>query len=117
MGATGMTFTKYQQMAARTLGGNPKMTNMALGLAGETGEVVDYLKKVLFHGHELDTGKLAEELGDVLWYIAGLCSLLDIDMTDVAAGNIAKLILRYPDGFEEIKSIERDGKPKATLKD
>ena len=102
-----MTLTEYQQQATRTLGDSPHITNMALGLAGETGEVVDCIKKALFQGHELNPGRLAEELGDVLWYIAGLCTVLNIDMSEVAAGNIEKLKSRYPDGFDEAKSIER----------
>ena len=103
------TFSQYQKLSARTLKGNPQLAEMALGLAGETGEVIDCLKKHLFHGHKLDPAKITDELGDVLWYIAGLCSILGVDMEDVAAGNIAKLKERYPEGFNEEKSIERGG--------
>lgn len=44
----------------------------AMGLSGETGEVVDLLKKVVGHGHDLDKDKLIKELGDVMWYLAVL---------------------------------------------
>lgn len=103
------TFSQYQRLSARTLKDDPQLAEMALGLTGEAGEVIDYLKKHLFHGHELDPAKITDELGDVLWYIAGLCSILGVDMEDVAAGNIAKLKERYPEGFNEEKSIERSG--------
>ena len=39
-----------------------------MGLAGETGEIVDYLKKVIYHGHELDMIR-SEELGDLLVFV------------------------------------------------
>ncbi len=103
------TFSSYQKLSARTLKANPQLTNMALGLAGETGEVIDHLKKYLFHGHTIDPEKVTEELGDVLWYVAGLCTILGVDMECVATGNIDKLKKRYPEGFDEEKSIERSG--------
>ena len=59
--------------------------NMAMGLAGESGEVLDYIKKVVFQGQPLDKEVVAGELGDVLWYVAGMCTVLDINMEDVAA--------------------------------
>ena len=45
----------------------------ALGIAGESGEVVDTLKKVLYHSHELNVTELKKELGDLLWYMVILC--------------------------------------------
>lgn len=38
------------------------------GIIGEGGEVVDIIKKHLFHGHELDKNKLSEEIGDYIFY-------------------------------------------------
>ena len=81
-----------------------------LGLAGEAGEVVEILKKVTYHDHPLDSESqlnIKKELGDVLWYIAYICSILGIDMADVATANIEKLKLRYPDGFSSEASINR----------
>jgi NTP pyrophosphatase (non-canonical NTP hydrolase) len=69
----------------------------ALGLAGESGEVVDYLKKVLIHGEELDRSKLVDELGDVMWYIHLIYNTYNISMTEVLEGNIKKLCERYPE--------------------
>ncbi len=49
--------------------------NGVMGLCGESGEVIDILKKHLSQGHELNKEKMAEELGDVAWYLAekGIC--------------------------------------------
>lgn len=101
----------YQRMAARTSNtdGADKICNGCLGLAGETGEVVDLYKKHRFQGHELDKEKMVEELGDVLWYVAEIASGLGVELGEVARRNVEKLRKRYPDGFEAEKSVNREG--------
>lgn len=72
-----MTINEYQEKAQRTSSTKTpthKLTNACLGLAGETGEVCDLLKKALFQGHELDADKLIEEAGDCAWYLAELAA-------------------------------------------
>ena len=76
----------------------------ALGLTGEAGEVADMIKKSVFHRHELDTEKLMKELGDVLWYVAAICSKLEWTLEDVMQMNIKKLMARYPDGYSSTAS-------------
>jgi NTP pyrophosphatase (non-canonical NTP hydrolase) len=103
----------YQMQAMRTeQHANPKREKMlqnGLGLAGEAGEVADLIKKWAFHGHPMDDEKLKKELGDVLWYIAGVATAAGITLEEVATANIAKLLARYPDGFSSKASIERKG--------
>ena len=70
-----------------------------LGLAGESGEVADIIKKHLLHGKPLDRDHLKEELGDVLWYLQHACIVFNIPLFEVAHGNILKLCKRYPDGY------------------
>ena len=73
---------------------------MALGLAGEAGEVADIIKKGILHGKGTDTtGRIVEELGDVLWYVAGLASHYGLSLDDIMEANIAKIRERYPDGW------------------
>ncbi len=97
-------FDSYQKDAARTrnneLSHIEAMHNIAYGLTGEVGEVVDVLKKSHFKGQPLDLEKLKGELGDLLWYFADACTTLGISMSDVAKANIEKLRLRHPNGFE-----------------
>lgn len=102
-----MTPSEYQRKTKRTYngGGYP---NLGLGLAGEAGEVADYLKKVCFHGHELDRTKLGSELGDVLWYVAMLATKAGLSMESIMDANIDKLRCRYPNGFESERSINRE---------
>jgi NTP pyrophosphatase (non-canonical NTP hydrolase) len=80
----------------------------ALGLAGESGEVVDLIKKWSFAGHDLDADDLLNEMGDVLWYIALMCSAFGWTLEDVIAANVAKLRRRYPDGFDVARSVNRE---------
>jgi NTP pyrophosphatase (non-canonical NTP hydrolase) len=86
-----------------------KLSLGALGLAGETGEVVDLIKKFLHHGAPLDKSKLIQELGDVRWYLEYLAMILETDMATIEAVNVAKLRGRYPDGFSfEAANAKRD---------
>lgn len=105
-----MNFNRYQELAERTAGRmdtEKRLANFSMGVAGEAGEVCDYLKKVLFHGHEMDKDILAKELGDVLWYVATLANTVDISLEDIAIKNIEKLQKRYPQGFSKEDSINR----------
>lgn len=80
----------------------------ALGLTGEAGEVADYIKKVLFHSHQLSKEKLAEELGDVLWYLTYLTNISGYSLSEIAELNIEKLEKRYPEGWSVERSIKRE---------
>ena len=113
-----MNAIDYQKQAARTLIDAPgfdisdpeiMMVWNALGLAGEAGEVADLVKKGVFHQHGLDLEKLKKELGDVLWYVAALCTTSGLSMSDVMQANIEKLKARYPDGYSSQASINRQG--------
>jgi NTP pyrophosphatase (non-canonical NTP hydrolase) len=79
-----------------------------LGLAGETGEVADLVKKWLGHGHALERTKLLLELGDVLWYLGALTAMLDVDLSEIARLNVQKLRERYPQGFDVERSKAKE---------
>jgi len=107
-----VNFNDYQQLAERTAyrendTAERRFFNFSFGLMGELGEVIDLLKKHLFHKHPLDKEKLKLELGDLLWYMATTATTAGIDLDDIAESNIAKLKTRYPEGFSEEKSINR----------
>lgn len=107
-----MRGNEYQELAKRTM--DRKLSKKALleeglmGLNGEAGEAIDILKKHKFHGHELDSEHLASELGDCLWYIAIAGFAIGWRMEDIMEENIKKLEKRYPNGFEESRSINRE---------
>lgn len=72
-----------------------QMVHAALGLAGESGEVSDLVKKHIFHEKKLDLEHLKKELGDVCWYIALMCDALETDFEEIMQLNIDKLSRRY----------------------
>ena len=107
-----MKLSDYQREARRTLTmpADPSPLLLAvigLGLAGEAGEVVELIKKHVGHGHDLDAREVKKELGDVLWYLAGVASLLGLNLDDIAHANIEKLKARYPEGFKHEPSRNR----------
>lgn len=107
-----MKFSDYQKMAERTrnksLSYEMELGNYSLGLPCEAGEVGDIMKKYIYHKHHLDRDEVIKEMGDTLWYLANLCTLLNIDLDEVAGCNIDKLKKRYPNGFNEKDSINRE---------
>lgn len=105
-------FSDYQMKALRTANDLDQMTmliNGVLGLNGESGEIADLVKKHLYQGHELDDEKVANELGDVLWYVSLLSKAMGYSLNDIAKLNIRKLERRYPKGFDPSRSINREG--------
>lgn len=83
------------------------INNICFGLSGETGEIMDYLKKVRFQGHVLDEKKLSEEVGDLFWYLFALMQLYGLKIEDVLIQNMNKRLKRYPNGFSSKNSVNR----------
>lgn len=104
-----MTINEYQKLAMRTADPECRvLTNVGLGLAGEAGEAADLIKKHIHQGHELDKEKFMGELGDIAWYIALGCTVINTDLEEVLKANIDKLRRRYPDGFDPECSRNRE---------
>ena len=104
----------YQQ-AARKTDKNPKGGKASsrrqpfpyeviplLGLVGEVGALLSEYKKLLRDGeiHRSFRDEVAEELGDVLWYVANVADKFDLDLEEVASLNLSKVRGRWlgPDG-------------------
>lgn len=107
-----LTANEYQEQALRTAppvdpNNNQSLVYGALGLVGEAGEFSELVKKIAFHGHNIDKAKLIRELGDVQWYIAYAANVLGLPLEEVMQTNIDKLKARYPMGFSTDKSINR----------
>jgi NTP pyrophosphatase (non-canonical NTP hydrolase) len=76
-----------------------------LGLCGEAGEFADHVKKVVFHGQEINKEEAVKELGDVMWYLAFAARTIGSSLQEVIDGNVKKLSDRYPDGvFDQSRS-------------
>src|SRR5580704_1989373 len=96
-----MTFREYQnkalladQLASQAEGDNSiGIIVPLLGLAGEAGELLTEYKKFLRdrEAHSLLKDRVAEELGDLLWYVANVASKFNLDLDDIAERNLRKV--------------------------
>lgn len=105
-----MDFETYQTQTSRTAAKGTienQIVCCGLGLAGESGEVVDLIKKIIYHGKPLDKAKIMLEMGDVLWYLSNLANALEVSLSTVAQMNLTKLQMRYPNGFSVQASNNR----------
>lgn len=85
-----------------------RLVHMVMGLSGETGELVDSVKKHLMYGKELDLVNVKEECGDILWYMANLLDSINSSFEEVMALNHEKLSKRFPEGkFTEVLAKSR----------
>ena len=86
-----------------------RLTTAGVGLAAESGEFLEIVKKLVFQGKPWNADNrehLIIELGDVLWYVAQACIALDISFDDVVRGNVRKLEKRYPGGTFSVERSE-----------
>jgi NTP pyrophosphatase (non-canonical NTP hydrolase) len=96
-----MDFSSYQAMAMATDQVPPGSDNAViiplLGLAGEAGELLSEYKKHLRDGaaHQFFTERVAEELGDLLWYISNVATKFGLDLEHIARKNLAKCGTRW----------------------
>jgi NTP pyrophosphatase (non-canonical NTP hydrolase) len=106
-----MKMNQYQDLTARTAPHfddiTEEITAWTMGIAGESGEVADFVKKCVWHNHPWNHEKLAYELGDLLFYIARLSNVIGYSLDEVAVMNQRKLYERYPNGFNSSDSINR----------
>ena len=100
----GVELSEYQRLARRTAA-YPReawLAYPALGLAGEAGEIAEHAKKAIRDdaGTISDERRaaMARELGDVLWYLAGLATELGLDLDQIARENLEKLLSRQHRG-------------------
>lgn len=77
-----------------------KLITGAMGLSAEAGEFMEIVKKVLWQGkpyNDDNVEHLKIELSDCFWYIAQICSALDISFEGIMKINYDKLVKRYPE--------------------
>lgn len=94
-----MELNEYQKIASSTAifehDDVDELIYTALGLAGETGEVVEKIKKIYRNDKGVVSGEkvqdLKREMGDVLWYLSQMARVLDVTLDEVAQENVNKL--------------------------
>ncbi|WP_437661315.1 nucleoside triphosphate pyrophosphohydrolase family protein [Sorangium sp. So ce1182] len=96
-----LDFRKYQSEARKTdripADGHKRTVVPLLGLAGEVGTLLAEYKKYLRDGdaYELFPEQVAEELGDILWYVANVADQFNLDLERIAQENLEKGRARF----------------------
>nr|WP_239460900.1 nucleoside triphosphate pyrophosphohydrolase family protein [Bacillus cereus] len=123
------TFDDFDSSVARTWKKQDfkdAVSNAALGLTGEAGEVADLIKKAMYHGrgilmhhdglHETIAVKaipkedIKDELSDVLFYVSAMAQEFGFTLEDIAKHNREKLEKRFPEGFSTEASAQKKDK-------
>jgi NTP pyrophosphatase (non-canonical NTP hydrolase) len=100
-----MNFEEYQKKSRKTAlypGVGSNFVYPVLGLAGESGEVAEKVKKIIRDDggkvSDLKKQEIEKELGDVLWYVSQIATEIGLSLNDVAEKNIEKLYSRLERG-------------------
>ncbi len=86
-----------------------RLTTAGVGLAAESGEFLEIVKKMVFQGKpwtDDNREHLIIELGDTMWYVMQACMALDVDIETVIRLNVQKLEKRYPGGTFDVEKSE-----------
>lgn len=104
-----MKIEDYSTQAISTLLGDhdttdmdPTLISQVFGLVGESGEVAEKFKKLIRDKKgaisEEDKQEILKELGDILWYINSVATLLGSSLEKVAQKNLDKVLSRKDRG-------------------
>jgi NTP pyrophosphatase (non-canonical NTP hydrolase) len=77
------------------------------GIGGESGEIIDAIKRHTIYNKSLDRDNVQEEVGDMLFYLQALCNFLEITFEDAIEANVEKLKERYPSGYSDFHAQRR----------
>lgn len=95
-----MEFDEYQKLASRTATFTGKQEEhqlmyLTLGIAGESGEIAEKIKKIIRNDNGVVSVEkreaLKQEIGDVLWYLSQLSRVLGYRFSECAEANVKKL--------------------------
>lgn len=86
------------------------LLHLALGAAGEVGELVDAIKKHVIYNKSLDVKNIDEECGDMLFFISATLAAVGLDEAGCKRRNIEKLTKRYASGYSDKAAQERKDK-------
>ena len=96
------SFDDYQENVAMVWNGSVDRAMLehpiifpTIGLVGESGELANKIKKIFRDKNGIispdDCEKLVDEMGDILWHMSQICSILNVPFSDVAKRNQRKV--------------------------
>lgn len=90
------------------------LLHMAVGVAGEAGELLDAFKKHVFYNKPIDLANVVEELGDIEFYLQGIRATLNLQREVILRENMDKLLTgekaRYKFGYSDAAAQARSDK-------
>lgn len=86
--------------------GAAHLLHMAVGVSGESGELLDAIKKYAIYKKPLDRANVIEELADLRFYMAGIMNALGIGDRDLLEALNDKLGQRYSEGVYSNKAAQ-----------
>jgi len=86
------------------------LLHVAIGIAGEAGELLDAVRKHVFEAEPLDRQNVVEELGDLDFYIEAARQAINSDIGEIVRFNIDKLSKRYQSGYSDKEAQDRADK-------
>jgi NTP pyrophosphatase (non-canonical NTP hydrolase) len=101
--ALSLTFEAYQRAAWRTaLPTAQRLEYLLPGLTAEVGEMMDVFAKAVRdqdgYFAPADKARIESEAGDILWFLAGILQMMNLDLATVAQANLDKLASRQQRG-------------------
>jgi len=87
---------------------DPRILHSIVGIATESGELIEALLQHVKGEGKLDVVNVQEEFGDLAWYQAIGVDATNADWEQILETNIAKLRARYPEKFTSENAINRD---------
>lgn len=101
------TYSNKALLFNKPLNYRDQILHAALGVTSDGGEFADAVKASMIYGKPEDVINMVEELGDVLWFINLAIRTLGYTLEDVMLANIAKLEVRYSEGYSDAKALNR----------
>ena len=106
-----MDLKEYQELSKRTAKSDfatkdEEILTWGCGITGEAGDIASCIKKTVAHKKDVKEG-IKENIGDMMWYTAMICTFFGWDFSEVLQENIEKLKKRFPEGFN-YKSVDRE---------
>jgi len=86
------------------------LMHAAMGISGESGELLDAIKKNVIYNKPLDIINVSEELGDLEFYLEMMRQALHLNRDEIIRSNISKLTMRYPSQYSDASAQERADK-------
>lgn len=84
-----------------------EILNWSIGLCEECGEVMNHIKHHCWGHEDINDVEIAKEMGDVLWYLSALATVMNLDLETIATLNMRKLEHRFGGEFSDEKSKAR----------